>query len=127
MSPHAEPSLPQSPDQQDDLDMEKLFQLASAAIDRSSSIDDNSPHMLKLSKLAELIEEGRVLVSSDVPHSPTHNLKDFPFERLIYESLHSFVRCEKPKTIQAYVWDPILRGHNVVYISGSRTGKTLGT
>ena len=33
---------------------------------------------------------------------------------------------EKPKTIQAYVWDAILRGHNVAFVSGARGGKTLG-
>ncbi len=34
---------------------------------------------------------------------------------------------EKPKTIQAYVWEAILRGHNVAFVSGARGGKTLGS
>jgi hypothetical protein len=33
---------------------------------------------------------------------------------------------EKPETIKAYVWDVILRGHNVAFVSGARGGKTLG-
>ena len=68
---------------------------------------------------------GRVLVRSDVPHSSTHNFKDFPFDSSIHEALNS-MSFEKPKTIQAYVWDAILRGHNVAFVSGARGGKTLG-
>ncbi len=67
-----------------------------------------------------------MLVRSDVPHSSTHNFKDFPFDIRIHEVLNSMA-FEKPKTIQAYVWEAILRGHNVAFVSGARGGKTLGS
>ncbi|XP_032782601.2 putative ATP-dependent RNA helicase TDRD12 isoform X1 [Daphnia magna] len=116
-----------SPVHENDEDIKELLQLASASakVEHTIASEENVPKMLKLSKLAQLIEEGRVLVRSNVPHLSIHNFKDFPFELSIHEALNSF-GFEKPKTIQAYVWDAILRGHNVAYISGARGGKTLG-
>ncbi|XP_057379935.1 putative ATP-dependent RNA helicase TDRD12 isoform X2 [Daphnia carinata] len=115
------------PVHENDEDIKELLQLASASaqVERTTVFEENVPKMLKLSKLAQLIEEGRVLVRSDVPHLPIYNFKDFPFELVIHEALNS-LGFEKPKTTQAYVWDAILRGHNVAYISGARGGKTLG-
>lgn len=106
--------------------MRELLELATASTFPLCFTKENAPPMLKLSKLAELIEEGRVLVRSEISHSPTHNLRDFPFDSFIFQALVS-LGFEKPKIIQAYVWDAILRGHHVAYIAGARTGKTLGS
>lgn len=104
-------------------DMKELLKLARGSID--NSVEESTLKMLKLSRLADLIEEGRVLARSDFSYTPTHNLKDFPFDCVIHEALKN-VGYEKPKTIQAYVWESILRGHHVAYVAGARTGKTLG-
>ena len=106
-----------------DEDMEELLELANAK--KSNVYVESKPKMLQLSKLVELIDEGRVLVRSAVPHSPTHNIKDFPFDTFTHEALRS-LGFDKPKIIQAYVWEAILRGHHVSYVAGARGGKTLG-
>ena len=84
------------------------------------------PSMLKSAKLAGMIEEGRVLVSGPIPRSPTHNLNETNFDATILEAL-SRIGIQKPKLIQAHVWEPILSFSDVAYVSGSKTGKTLGT
>lgn len=109
--------------QQNDDDMTELFKLACGTVD--TPLEEDAQKMLRLSKLADLIEEGRVLVRSVVPHTPTHNLKDFPFDDIIHEALKTF-EWEKPKIIQAYVWEAILRGHHVAFVAGPRAGKTVG-
>ena len=80
--------------------------------------------MLKSANLAGIIEEGRVLVSGPFQHTPTHNLNSF--ETTMLESL-SHIGIQKPKLIQAHVWEPILSLSDVAYVSGSKSGKTLGT
>lgn len=109
-------------DENDD-DFKELLQLANIKV--RSSFEESKPKMLKRSKVAMLLEEGRVLVRSSVPHTPTHNLKDFPFDTYILEALRS-MGYETPKIIQAYVWEAILRGHHVSYVAGGQGGKTLG-
>ena len=36
------------------------------------------------------------------------------------------MQIEKPTVIQSYVWESVLRGVDVAYVAGARTGKTLG-
>ena len=105
-------ALPDSFD--DDEDMEELIMLASGkvnGVDRSSAVQYQEPSLLKSAKLAGMIEEGRVLVkgpSEGIEPSPTHNLNETNFEAPMHEALNR-IGIQKPKLIQAHVWEPILR------------------
>ena len=113
----------------DDEEMEELLMLATGfTVPKRSNgsvgrYEESS--MLKSAKLAGMIEEGRVLVMGPIQRAPTHNLNETNFDATILEALNR-IGIQKPKLIQAHVWEPILSFSDVAFVSGSKTGKTLG-
>ena len=110
----------------DDEDLDNLLELVCPGKTSSETLSFEACPMLKMSKLVAMIEEGRVLVRSPFQHCPTHVMSEFPFETLIQEAL-SLMHISKPKIIQSYIWQDILSGLSVAFVSDQRSGKTLGT
>jgi hypothetical protein len=111
-----------------DEDMEELLMLASGTLTHSNgasaAVQFKEPRIaLKSAELAGLIEEKQVLVSGPTQANPTHNLNYFNAPML--EVLNPF-GIQKPRLIQAHIWEPILNFFDVAFVSGSKTGKTLG-
>ena len=111
--------------------LNELFNLANPSKGGSgTSADKNgagqgSSSMLQPSKLVRTTEQGRVLVRTFADVPPCYSLNEIPFEQAIHEAL-KLMGIHRPKVIQAYVWESILRGSNVAFVAGSQTGKTLG-
>ena len=71
----------------------------------------------------ELRKEGRILVPSHAP-KPMKHLKELQFGQDVNEELYS--QFKMPTPIQSQSWPIILSGHDLIGISETGSGKTLG-
>lgn len=104
-------SRPPSGFDEPDEDMRELLELATAGLNpkqqlgsstQREKIEEQVP-MLQRSKFLDLIEEGRVLVRSAIPHKPTHVLTAIPFEASIIDRLRH-LHISKPKVFLSSIY-----------------------
>ncbi|XP_072051712.1 uncharacterized protein [Amphiura filiformis] len=107
----------QSPSRLPDRIIEQRINLIMNQPTRKNAANIKSPR-------ARSIAHG-VLLHGDMPPEPFTSFEEAPFLDTILRTLQKETKFVKPSAIQSYSWAAILRGRDMIGVSGKQSGKKL--